>query len=406
MPTHRLTSRNVRTLCPSGSARTNYYDPTVPGFHLRVSPSGARSFALAYRTKEHLWRRYTFGDVEAIGLADARAEARRILGEVAKGGDPQAARRAARVETRRRRSAPTFADLGARFLEESERVLRPNTLTAWRNIWRAEVAPALGRLKPAEVTRADVRSLVEGIAETRPTYANRTFELVRRVFSWAVEKDLLASTPCIGLKRPAPARSRDRVLTDAELRAVWAAAGQEGPLGDALKLLLLTGTRREEVLASRWAEYDLEAGLWRLPSVRAKTKTPRSVPLSGAARELVARLRAAAGESPWAFPSPRNREQPLRLVARSAARIRQRSGVDFVWHDTRRTVRTRLAALGVRPDVAEAILGHAQRGMSAVYNRYEPLPEMRSALEAWAAQLARVIGGAGTAAVVPFERRP
>ena len=405
MPVHKLTSRNVRSLRPAEGRRTDYFDPAVTGFHLRVSPTGARSFAVSYRTKAGEQRRLTIGDVDAVSLADARDLARRVLADVVKGRDPQHERIEAREQARRKRDAPTFGALSARFLSESAGRLRANTMNAWRAILKAEIEPAIGKQRPEEVTKADVRALVEGIAADRPTYANRTFELVRRVYSWALEKDIVTATPCAGLRKPATDRQRDRVLTDAEIRAVWNAADAGGLLGDAVKLLLLTGARRQEVLAARLDEIDAEAGLWRLPAARSKTGERRSVPLSSGACEVLDRLSAAGNGSPWLFPSERT-DGPLRLVAKAAARIRARSSVEgWTWHDLRRTVRTRLAEMGVAPHVAEAILGHARTGIERVYNRHEPVPEMRAALEAWSARLGDIVTGTQRpAAVLPFAR--
>lgn len=196
------------------------------------------------------------------------------------------------------------------------------------------------------------------------------------------------------------------MLSDPELRAVWAAASEEHLLGDALKLLLLTGGRRDEVLSASWEEFDLEARLWRLPAARAKTGSRRTVPLSSGALEVIHRLLAAADGSPWLFPSPRT-DRPVRLVAKVVKRIQHRSGTGgWVWHDTRRTVRTRLAEMGVAPHVAEAVLGHVAPGIVRTYNVHEPVLEMRAALEAWARRLlATVAGEPRPTAVLPFAVR-
>jgi integrase len=250
-----------------------------------------------------------------------------------------------------------------------------------------------------------VRALIERIGADRPTYANRVFELVRRVYTWALERDIVTATPCVGLRKPAPDRQRDRVLSDAEIRAVWCAAEADGLLGDAVKLLLLTGARRQEVLAARWDEMDLNAMVWRLPAARSKAGARRTLPLASGAREVLDRLRSIGAGSEWLFPSP-VKPGPWRLVTKAAARIRERSGVaEWIWHDLRRTVRTRLAEMGIAPHVAQAILGHARSGVDAIYNRHEPVPEMRSALEAWSRRLAAIVRGeVSFGDVVPFAR--
>jgi integrase len=406
MPVRKLTARSVAGMHALRAQRTDFLDAELSGFVLRVSPTGARSYAVVYRNAEGEQRRYTIGDATTVSLADARDVARRVLADAVKGGDPEEEKLASRVQARRRRQAPTFAALAQRFLDESVTRLRPNTLAAWRCILRAEISPTIGRLRPQEIQRADVRELIEHIASDRPTYANRVFELVRRVFSWAMEKDLLPTSPCMGLQKPAPERRRDRVLSDLEIRAVWAAAGEERLMGDALKLLLLTGARRDEVLSASWEELDIDAQVWRLPAARAKTGSRRTVPLSSGALEVINRLHTSANGSPWLFPSPRT-DRPLRLVAKAVRRIQQRSRTSgWVWHDTRRTVRTRLAEMGIAPHVAEAVLGHVAPGIVRTYNLHEPVPEMRAALEAWARRLRATVEGANMpTAVVPLALR-
>jgi integrase len=405
VPRVKLTARNVATLPAVGDVRTDYMDADLTGFALRVSPSGARTYAVVYRNGDGAQRRFTIGDARRLSLADARDIARRVLADVVKGKDPQDEKLSTRVAARRRREAPTFAALAQRFLDESAGRLRPNTLNAWRWILRSEIAPSLGRLRPDQVRRADVREVIERIASDRPTYANRVFELVRRVFSWAVEKDVLETSPCVGLKKPAPEGKRDRVLSADELRRVWAAAEAEGMIGQAVKLLLLTGTRRDEVLGARWDEFDFDARLWRLPASRSKTAERRTLPLSSGALAVLETLRGTTRSSTWLFPSPRT-SGPLRLVAKAQKRLLAQSRTSgWVWHDLRRTVRTRLAEMGVAPHIAQAILGHALPRIEGTYNRYEPVPEMRAALEAWSDRLSSLLAGqTRRAQVIPLAR--
>jgi integrase len=302
----------------------------------------------------------------------------------------------------------TLGSLCERFLCEGKSKdnlpLRPSTLYNWRNIVKAEIAPALGGRAPEEITRRDVRAFVEAIAEQRPYWANRVFELLRRVFSWAVEHELLTASPCVGLKKPGGEKPRDRVLSSDEIRSVWAALDGGGIFGEALRLLFLTAARPREVLNARWVEVDLGDRVWRIPSARMKNREPHVVPLSTGAMVVLERLKASTDSHEWLFPSPVG-AGPLVAVGKPVHRIRQQAGTSFQLRDVRRTVRTRLREMGVSQDVSEAILSHALPRLIRTYDRYEPVPEMRAALEAWSARLEGIVtGDSRRAVVVPLAR--
>ena len=138
-----------------------------------------------------------------------------------------------------------------------------------------------------EITRRDVLDVLDRVVDGgAPIAANRALAAVRKLFNWCVARDIIAASPCAGVKPPTAERSRDRVLSDDELRLVWRAADKIAwPFGLLVKLLALTGQRRDEVAKMRWDELDLEAGLWTLPRERVKTDQPHEVPLSAACCE-------------------------------------------------------------------------------------------------------------------------
>jgi integrase len=406
VPIVKLDARNVTKLPAANGRRSEYRDELLPAFFLRVSPSGARTFGVAYNTPAGQRRRYTIGNAARTSLADARDVARRVLADVIKGEDPQQQKVAER--RKRRAGVLTFIDLARRFMRENEARLAATTRYNWTNIIDSEISRGrLGPMRPEEITRQHVRELMRRLAPDRPYWANRTFEVIRRVFTWAVSEDLVTSTPCLGLRKPTQEPPRDRVLSSDEIRAVWAALEEEGAFGEAVRLAFYTAARRREVLDARWTEVDLAERLWRLPGARTKNRQPHVVPLSTGALAVLARLRAISGDSEWVFPSPApgSEERPLQAVAKHMQRIVGRSGVAFRLHDVRRTVRTRLAEMGVPENVAEAVLGHTLPRLVRTYNRHEPVPEMRSALEAWSARLGAILNGtARQAEVVAFAR--
>jgi integrase len=393
VPVVKLTARNVMALPAPESGRADYVDDSLPGFGLRVTAANVRTFVVRY-FREAKARRYTIGRTPPLSLADAREIARRVLADTIRGSDPQAEKLAARQKHSQR--TQTFGALCERFLAEARTKdnlpLRQTTLYNWRNIAKVEILPALGARAPEEITRRQVRDFVEAIADERPYWANRVFELVRRVFSWAVEKDLIIASPCVGLKKPGGERPRDRVLSSEEIRAVWAALEGEALFGDAVRLLFYTAARPREVLRARWDEIDREDGLWRIPSSRMKNREPHVVPLSAGAMDILERRRAANPEAEYVFPSP-TLHGPWVASAKPTSRIRRRADVEFQLRDVRRTVRTRLREMGAPQDVSEAILSHSRPRLIRTYDRYQPVPEMRAALDTWGSRLSEIVSG-------------
>jgi integrase len=407
------------------------------GLVLRVFPTGARTWMLRYRpkagTKRGPQRRLRLGelggplalDVSALQLGErfrapgeltlsaAREVGKALSGLAASGVDPMELltvadrnRRAREDEAAKRKAEGTLTvgTLLDRFLAAREDV-RPNTRKLWRSLTRAAIKPAFGDRDPRELTRGEVKSWHRATGESgRKTWANRAVELLKGAYGWAVEDELLPASPVVGIKA-FDERSRSRVLTSDEIHAVLQAIEFE-PFGDVFRLLFWTGARRSEVTEMTWAEVDLRAKVWRLPADRAKTGASRTLPLSAPALKLLQARREADPKGRWVFPSPVAAVGALRSIAAPFRRIVKRSGVgEWTVHDIRRTVRTNLAALGVRPDIAEAVLGHVRPRIERTYNVHEPIAEMATALEAWARRLDAIASGEPEAAnVVTFAR--
>ena len=171
-----------------------------------------------------------------------------------KGQDPQQQKVAER--RKRRAGVLTFTDLARRFMRENEARLAATTRYNWTNIIDSEIARgSLGAMRPDEITRQDVREVTRRLAQDRPYWANRTFEVIRRVYTWAVSEDLVTATPCLGLRKPTPERPRERVLSSDEIRAVWSALEPEGVIGEAVRLVFYTAARRAEAVAGSLGRY-------------------------------------------------------------------------------------------------------------------------------------------------------
>jgi len=375
-----LTARGVAAARARAKAR-DIRDADVHGLILRVAPSGVKSWCVWGRRRgSPRPLRIGLGRWPRVSLSRAREQARVILRELEAGHVV----RAAELEEDTR----TIALLGKACLDALAPRLRPSTRSEWQRMLAREIVPALGDLAPSAVSRHDVRALMARKARTAPVMANRVFELLRRIYRWANETDRLAGwNPCAGLRAITAERRRDRVLSSEEISAVWAAAAHEGALGQALRLLLLTGARRGEVLGMRWADVDEGEKLWRLPGEQTKGGDPHVVPLGPMALEI---LDGMQRRTPWVFPAP-SLEGPVRWPWHAGHRVSLRAGAAFRIHDLRRTVATRLAELGTRSEVIEAVLGHARPGLTRTYQLYSPVKEMRAALMVWEAALREII---------------
>lgn len=372
----------------------------IPGFYLAVRPSGARSWVLRYRSGIHV-RTYTLGG--SLTLAKAKAEAERLRALIALKRDPQAELMATRAEERQRKlAAITIEHLcrQALGLEPGPRPLklRPSTAVGWRRLVEREIVPALGRRPAQDVTKADVRAWGEAIARRAPYVANRAHEVLRRVYSWAQGVGLLTETPFQGLLAPAEETESDRVLSTEELRALWRVLG-EGTYPDAVRLLLLTGVRREMVLTAKAQHVDLgESPRWTVPAALTKGGRPHVVPLS---RQAVVVIERRLGlRSPWLFPAVsawgwgrrglkvEHAWWSSKWVSKLRQRMQKALGCDvprWTVHNLRHTVATHLREdLGVSADVIGLILSHTRPGVTRIYQRAELLEERRAALQRWA----------------------
>jgi integrase len=336
------------------------------------------------------------GTYPALSLADAREQALSARHTVAKGGDPA-------TDKQRRSAAPTVEEIATQYLDLYARVHKKS----WREDARflaTDVLPQWGQRKAYDIRRGDVLALLDQVVERgAPIMANRALRLVRRIFNWAISRDLVDRNPCFQIKAPSPEPQRDRVLSDEEIRRVWAACGQlDYVLEVYFKISLLTAQRGGEVRVMRWADVDLDTGWWTIPAQIAKNGLAHRVPLSPAARDLLQQLQATAS-SPWVFPSPRLAQRPVKNVHKPAGQLEALSGVTFVPHDLRRTAASHMTSMGIPRLVVAKILNHSEPGVTRVYDRHSYDAEKRQALETWGRKvMALVTGETGT--VIPLQR--
>jgi integrase len=398
-----LTARTVEAMKP-GPARREIPDGLLPGHYLIIQPSGNRSWAVRYRSNGRP-RKHTLGSYPAIDLATARKLAGAVLRKVAEGGDPGRDKKQARAP-----KADSIEAVAVQFIERHcKRANRPRTAEETDRLLRLHVLPRWRGRTVHEVTRRDVLDVLDRVVDGgAPIAANRTFAAVRKLFNWCVARDIIAASPCAGVKPPTAERSRDRVLSDHELRLVWQAAEKIGwPFGPLVKLLALTGQRRDEVAQMRWDELDLEAALWTLPRERVKTDQPHEVPLSPAAVKVLKPVPRIAG-SPFVFTT--NGKAPSSGYSKGKRRLDAllpREMPDWRLHDLRRTAASGMARLGIDLPVIEKVLNHASgsfAGIVGVYQRHSFAEEKCAALDAWGHHVEQLVDGK-SAKVLPMRGR-
>jgi integrase len=375
-------------------------DAVVPGLAIRVTPTGQRTFVLIarYPGSSNPTRR-AIGEYGAITLDQARAEARKWLDLLKRGKDPKAElERAKRAELRKQEN--TFAAVAEEYLERH--VKNQRTARVVERDIRRELINRWAARPVTDITREDVVAMIEEIADRpAPAMAHLVFAYTRGLFNWAIARSKygLETSPCDRLhpaKLIGPREPRQRVLTDPELTALWRATETLGyPFGPLYRLLLLTGARKGEVAGLRGREIDLDKKLWSVPPERFKSKTTHLVPLTAPAIAVIEAL-PHFGKGDHLFSTTLG-EKPVSGFSKSKDRLDALMAAEVgalpPWrvHDIRRTVRTQLASLRVSDLVAETILGHAKRGLQRVYDQHQYLPEMREALELWAARLRDIV---------------
>ena len=399
--TERLTDKVVRDFEPPAKGQRIIFDAVTSGLAVRVLHTGARAFIFNYRVAGRE-RRLTIGSPPSWTVAQARARAGDLRRAVDIGGDPMQERQEVRAAT----DVNALAD---RFEAEHLSKRRESTRSAYLGILKQHVRPALGRMKTADVRHDDIDRLHRRIAATAPYQANRTAALLSKMFTLAVKWEMRADNPVRGIER-APEEKRERFLSPAEVARLGEvlAVHPERTSCNAIRLLLLTGARRGEVLNATWSQFDFETGIWVKPSAATKQAREHRVPLSAPTRALLAEMHAAADPNcPYAFPGRRKKDekgrliwQPLAEIKRTWASVCRAANIKGVRiHDLRHTYASILASSGLSLPIIGALLGHTQAATTARYAHLMDDP-LRAATE----RVGAVVTGTGVAEILPMQR--
>lgn len=405
----KLTKSVVEAVTP-GPRDLFVWDERLPGFGLKVTPAGRRSYVVQYRPRGRTQaRRITLGvHGQPLTAEKAREAAEGLLLRVRNGEDPVESDRAARNAddaAAKDAAEQRFQLVLDRFIEGYARPKNRRWADA-RRVIAHDALPAWSDRPVSSLSRRDVVQVMDTVRKRSPSSARALFAQLRRLFGWCVEEGLIERSPVEGMRGPPAVESRERWLDDGEIWLLWRALEEEGgPFEPLFKLLLLTGQRREEVTGMRWRELNLEQTEWLIPRERSKNKAGHAVDLAPAAMAI---LRALPTDRPLVFtttgdtPLSNHAKYRQRLLARMrdlAAGEPQVGGDpgqvdDWRVHDLRRSAATGMAALHFAPHVIEAVLNHRsgiRSGLVANYQRFEHRPERNAALLSWSRHVSELV---------------
>jgi integrase len=393
----KLTKRLVEGTAAPESGELNLWDSEVPGFGLRVRAGGSRVYVVEYRNREQRKRRVTLGPHGRLTVEQARKQATQTIAAVGRGDDPAEVRQ-------EERAAPTVAELATRYLDQHAKPKKKlASIGADERILRLHVLPELGRRRAAAIGLKEIADLHHEM-RGKPVQANRMLALLSKMFSlaerWGIRPP--GSNPCRGVDR-FPERRRERFLSAAELEqlgAVLIEEEHEEPFVVlAIRLLLLSGARRDEVLNLRWSEVNVERACLSLPDSKTGAK---QIPLGPPALAVLADAPRLEG-NPYVIPG---RRIGGRLVGlhRPWARIRERAGLgDLRLHDLRHTFASIGAAAGLGLPVLGAILGHRNQATTARYAHLADDPRQAGAARI-SGEVAAALNGQKAAEVIRFSK--
>jgi integrase len=380
-----LNDTRIRSLKPKAS---RYTVSDGGGLVLEVMTSGAKIWRYRYTLHSKQQPPVTIGDYPATGLTAARERARRYVEIVANGVSPVADAKRDRGSTK---DLNTVREFGAYWLEQeisgkSDAYRRTTT-----RVLEKDVYPAMGNKSLLEVNPGDVLAVCDRIKKRgAPKMALYTRNVIKRLFEYAIARQLATTNPATAIvaRFIATQDSRTRVLDPGEigrmLRAVYA-SNIRRPLKLATHLLVLTMVRKSELIEARWSEFDLEAGIWRIPADRMKKDREHWVYLPPEALAMLTELYESRTSKEYVFPTVRGIDRPIaKSTLNQAIRALDMDVQHFVLHDFWRTASTHLHEMGQSSDAIEKALAHTIKGIKGVYNRAEYADERRCILKLWA----------------------
>lgn len=411
----------TKTVVDSAKPGSNDYflwDEKLSGFGLKVTPKGGKIYVLQFRIAKAgkalsatAPRRRALGKHGALTPEQARVLAKKRLNYILeKGKDPWEDEAeqlviadAEKADKAKLENEQAFSRLADAWLDhyENEKQRRASGVSYAKMVVKNHLQPALGTRPAPHITRADVQLIIDAIPAHQRATRRNVFAYSSILFGWMRRRGHIVSNPLELMEKPEAPASRDRVLNDAELSAIWKASyNLAHPFGPFIRILILTIQRRGEVAAMNWLELDRKAAVWVIPAARAKNNVAHIVPLS---RAVITELDALAGGVQWpktGYVLTTTGRSPISGISKAKRTLDRKIAEETdipAWrlHDLRRTGATRLQGHGVRFEVTEAILNHvsgAKSGVAGVYQRHDWKAEKRAALRLFTVKLMRMLG--------------
>jgi integrase len=380
----KLNDRTVtatKPALPAGKAEAIIFDEDIAGFGLRLREGGTRVWIFQYSRDGHT-RRMTLGKFPKLTAQGAREMVKPLVHQVGLGRDPVHEKQEARTHKQ------TLSETVALYLKAKGNELRPRTLYESARYLHID-ARSLHNRPLANITQSEIADLLAKLAEENgPVAANRARASISALFNWAARQGKVQGNPAAFTEKRAE-KSRDRVLSNQEIAAIWNAL-PDGDFGKIVKVLILTGQRRSEIGGLCWSEIDLDSGLISLPASRTKNGRPHTVPISAPVRAILqAQPRTLGRDYVFGRGTGFSGWHASRLALRLPETVKT-----WTLHDLRRTAVTGMAELGIAPHIIEAIVNHVgghKGSVAGVYNRATYDKEKRDALECWAAHVAEIV---------------
>lgn len=425
------------------------------GFQVRIMPSGVKTFLYIYNINGKR-REMNLGNYPDVTLETARGKFQDAQKHVKKGIDPLAVEEAKMAVEEAKKEEEAKAFTVAMLIDEYiEKYSKPRKRT-WgedKRILDKDVLSLWGKKKATEIKKRDIVLLLEGIVKRgAPGGANNTFKIIRKMFNFAVARDIIEHTPCAGVEMPSPLNKRDKVLTENDIRTFWYALDTchvSDDIRRTLRMILLTGQRPGEIVGMHTKEIDDTGRWWTIPVERSKNKREHRVYLTDTALNLIGELKKIDPKTGkklidpdtgkeidkgYIFPCPKEnpksgKEQGIHTSAVAhvirrnfASPVRMKGkdvydksgkpvtenllGVDFFTpHDLRRTCATLMSEIGIQDETIDAVLNHKKQGVIGTYNRNKYNKEKQAALEAWERKLNSIISGTESAKVISIIRK-
>ena len=370
---------------PTGKSAI-YYDSGQPGLRLLVTPTGNKSYQLQWWSKtlqKPLTK--TLGKFRVISITDARQQAASLIAEINAGSDIEKNKREA---LRSKLLQPSVQDFSKIFIERHCEAKNLKTTSEIKRIIEKEIVKEIGTIKMCDVHRVDLISLLDKIQDRgKLILCNRVHSVLSKMFNFAIERGVLEISPLQGVKKRAAEVKRERVLNDSEIRLLWNSLG-DSTTSLLLKFLLLTGQRTGETRLAEWSE--IENNIWHIPAQKTKNGTPHDIPLSTGANDILKILKERQ-TCRYIFHGNRDKADGTHrapLDKDFEGHHLKSSIKKFGWerttvHDLRRTMRSKLAELGISPIVGEKILNHKIQGVLPIYDRFDYRREKEEALQKW-----------------------